>query len=100
MRGAEVIEFRIHFEGNRRRFFMVCLVFQAVDFADVLLERQALGSEWEPLRLALIAVFAVAFVNGIRDDDRAFHGALAIAWLLVCISWGVKGVREPIFALS
>ncbi len=99
VRGAEIIDFRTHFECNRRRFFMVCLVFQAVDFADVLLERQALGSEWEPLRLALLAVFTVAFVIGIRDDDRAFHGALAIGWLVVCVWWGATGLREPIFAL-
>ena len=100
VRGAEIIDFRAHFEANRPRFFMVCLAFQAVDFTDAALEQQALGSGWVPLHLASLVVFSVAFAIGIRSNNRAFHGALAIAWLLVCISWGVKGVREPIFALS
>ena len=43
VRGAEVIDFRAHFERNRPRFFLVCLAFQAVDFFDVVLERRALG---------------------------------------------------------
>ena len=100
VRGAEIIDFRAHFEANRPRFFTVCLAFQAVDFADAALERQALGSGWAPARLVALAVFAVAFVIGTRSNNRAFHGALAIAWLMVCILWGVKGVREPIFVTS
>lgn len=100
VRGAEIIDFRAHFECNRPRFFMVWLVFQAVDFAHAALEKQALGSDWDPLRLASLVVFAVAFAIGRRSDDRAFHGALAIAWLLVCLWWGVGGLREPIFAPS
>ncbi len=100
VKGAEIIDFRAHFECNRPRFFMVWLAFQAVDFAHAALVNQALGSGWDPLRLVALGAFAVAFAIGIRSNNRAFHGALAIAWLLVCISWGVKGVREPIFALS
>ncbi len=100
VKGAEIIDFRAHFEANRPRFFMVCLAFQAVDFTDAALEQQALGSGWVPLHLVSLVVFSVAFAIGIRSNNRAFHGALAIAWLLVCISWGVKGVREPIFAPS
>ena len=98
VRGAEIIDFRVHFECNRRRFFMVCLAFQTVDLADVALEGQALGFGWDPLRLALIVLFAAAFVIGIRNNNRAFHGALAIAWLLVCVWWGITGLREPIVA--
>ncbi len=100
VKGAEIIDFRAHFEANRPRFFMVCLAFQAVDFTDAALEQQALGSGWVPLHLVSLVVFSVAFAIGIRSNNRALHGALAIAWLLVCISWGVKGVREPIFAPS
>ena len=100
VRGAEIIDFRVHFEANRPRFFTVCLAFQVVDFTDAALERQALGSGWDPLKLASLALFAVAFAIGIRSDKRAFHGALAIAWLLVCLWWGAAGLREPIFAAS
>ena len=100
VRGAEIIDFRAHFECNRPRFFMVWLAFQAADFGHAALVKQALGSDWDPLRLASLVVFAVAFAIGIRNDDRAFHGALAIAWLLVCLWWGVGGLREPIFAPS
>ena len=52
VRGAEIIDSRVHFECNRRRFFMVSLAFQTVDLADVALEGQALGVGWDPLRLA------------------------------------------------
>ncbi len=100
VRGEEVIDFRAHFEANRPRFFMVCLAFQAVDFGDAALEHQALGSDWEPLRLALLALFAVGFVVGIRTHSRSFHGVLAVAWLLVCLMWGVGGLREPIVVVS
>ncbi len=100
VRGAEVIDFRAHFEANRPRFFMVCLAFQAVDFTDAALERQALGSEWVPLHLASVAVFSIAFFIGIRSSNRAYHGVVAIAWLLLCLFWGVGGFREPIVAPS
>ena len=75
---------------------MVWLVFQAVDFADVALARQALGTAWDPFHLASLVVFSVAFAFGIRTKDRAFHGALAIAWLLDCLWMVYMGFSEPI----
>lgn len=96
VRGSEVIDFKAHFEANRVRFFLVCLGFQAVDFADAALEREALETAWSPVQLTVIAVFAVAFVVGTRTSNRTFHGALAVAWLLACISWGIAGLDMPI----
>ena len=96
VQGAEIIDFRAHFEANRTRFFMVWLAFQVVDFADAALARQALGSGWDPVRLVSLGVFTVAFTLGIRTSDRSFHGPLAIIWLLVCLWWGVVGLRAPI----
>ena len=60
--------------------------------------RQALGSAWEPLGLTLLAAFSVAFVIAIRSSNRSFHGALAIAWLVACLGWGIGALGEPIFA--
>ena len=96
VRGSEVIDFRTHFEANRPRFFMVCLAFQVVDLADAGLERHALGTDWSPVQLTLIALFAVAFLIGVRASNRTYHGVLALAWLLACISWGVAGLDAPI----
>ena len=96
VQGAEIIDFRAHFEANRTRFFIVWLAFQAVDFADAALAQQALGSAWDPVRLVTLGVFSVAFAFGIRTSDRSFHGPLAIAWLLVCLWWGVVGLSAPI----
>ena len=96
VRGAEIIDFRAHFEANRPRFFMVLLLFQVVDFADAALARQALGSAWDPVRLISLGAFSVAFAFGIRTSDRSFHGPLAVAWLLVCLWWGVGGIAQPI----
>ena len=98
VRGAEIIDFRAHFECNRPRFFMVLLVFQAVDLAEAALKQQALGAGWAPLRLAALVVFTVGFAVGMRSSNRAYHGALAIAWLLLCLAWGVGALQEPIFA--
>jgi len=98
LRGSEVIDFRAHFEANRVRFFMVCLAFQFIDLADAVLERRALGTEWSALQLTLIALFALAFIVGIRTSNRTFHGALALAWLVTCLSWGVAGLAHPIVA--
>lgn len=99
VRGAEVTDFRVHFEANRSRFFMVCFAFQLVDLSDILLERQALGTPWSPIQLTLLGVFSVAFLMGIRTANRTFHGLLAIAWLVTCISWGVAGLNDPILNL-
>ena len=99
VRGDEVIDFRAHFEANRPRFFMVCLTFQVVDFADVVLERQALGTEWVPLQLVSLVAFAAAFLVAIRTSHRTYQGLLAVAWLLVCLMWGAGGLGKPIVAL-
>ena len=96
VQGAEITDFRAHFEANRTRFFMVWLAFQAVDFADAALARQALGSGWDPSRLVALGVFSVAFALAMRTSKRAFHGWLAITWLTVCLWWGVRGLSEPI----
>ena len=99
VRGSEVTDFRIHFEANRPRFFMVCLAFQVIDFSDVVLERQALGGDWAPIQLTLLGLYAIAFVVGFRTSNRTYHGVLAVAWLLTCISWGVGALDDPILAL-
>jgi CHASE2 domain-containing sensor protein len=99
VRGSEVIDFKAHFEGNRVRFFLVCLAFQVVDFLDAVLERQALGTDWSGIRLTVLALFAIAFVVGARTSNRTYHGVLVLAWLLTCILWGVGALDEPILAL-
>jgi hypothetical protein len=96
VRGAEVEDFVGHFEANRTRFFLVLLGFQAIDFLDAVLEHQALGTDWSAVQLTLIAVFALGFLIAIRTSNRAYHGILAVAWLLVCIGWGVAGLDNPI----
>ena len=99
VRGEEVIDFRGHFEANRPRFFAVCLSFQAVDLAAVALERQALGTDWAMLKLVSIVAFGIAFAVAIRNSSRTYHGVLALAWLLVCMLWGVGALRAPLVAL-
>ena len=96
VRGADVIDFRAHFEANRPRFFTVLLAFQVVDFIDSLLERSALDLDWVPLHSASLIVFSIAFIVAIRVSNRTFQGGLAIAWLLTCLFWGITGVNEPI----
>ena len=98
VRGAEIVDFREHFESNRPRFFTVCLAFQFVDFADVALEREALGTPFNPLHLLSIVGFGIAFLFAIRTANRAFHAALAIGWLVVCLSWGAGALSSPIVA--
>jgi len=98
VRGADVIDFRAHFEANRPRFFTMLLTFQAVDFVDALLERKALGLDWAPLHLISLVLFSTAFVAAIRTSNRTYQGTLAIAWLLTCLFWGISGFREPIVA--
>jgi hypothetical protein len=98
VRGSEVVDFRTHFEANRPRFFMVCVAFQVIDFSDAYLERQALGTNWSPVQLALLGLYAIAFMVGIRTGNRTFHGLLAVAWLLTCIFWGIAGLDDPIVA--
>ncbi|NNM04275.1 MAG: hypothetical protein HKO65_04170 [Gemmatimonadetes bacterium] len=96
VRGDEIVDFRAHFEANRPRFFSVLLAFQAVDFADAALERQALGTSWMPLHLISIVVFGLGFLVAIRSSNRTFHGVLAIAWLIVCLGWGAGALGQPI----
>jgi hypothetical protein len=78
---------------------MVCLAFQVIDFSDVVLERQALGGDWAPVQLTLLALYAIAFLVGFRTSNRSYHGVLAVAWLLTCISWGIGALDDPILAL-
>jgi hypothetical protein len=100
VRGSEIVDFRAHFEANRPRFFLMCLAFQCVDFADALLESRALGTEMNELHTASVFGFGAAFVVATRASDRRFHGVLAVAWLVVCLGWGVGGWRTPIVAPS
>ena len=99
VRGAEVTDFKVHFEANRPRFFLVCFLFQVVDLSDILLERQALATAWAPIQLILLALFTLGFLVGIRTGNRTYHGLLAIAWLVTCLSWAVAGLDDPIVSL-
>lgn len=96
VRGAEVTDFGAHFQANRTRFFMVALVFQAVDFADTIMEANALASEINVLRLVLIGVYAVAFLLAMGTRNRVYHGTVAVAWFLTCVFWGIKALGNPI----
>jgi ABC-type antimicrobial peptide transport system permease subunit len=98
VRGSEVTDFRIYFEANRPRFFMVCLAFQVIDFSDAALERQAFGMDWDPIQLTLLGVYAIGFIVGIFSSNRTFHGVLSVAWLLTCIAWGIAGLDDPILS--
>lgn len=100
VRGSEIIDFKAHFECNRPRFFLLALAFQVVDLTDAVLERQALGTDWNVLHLISLATFGVAFVVAMRTADRRFHGALAVSWLLVCLGWGISGLDTPIVTTS
>ncbi len=99
VRGAEVTDFKSHFEANRSRFFIVCFLFQIVDLSDIVLERQALGTPWSPIQLILLVLFSLGFLVGIRSGNRVYHGTLAVAWLVTCLSWGVAGLSHPISTL-
>jgi len=100
VRGSEIVDFRAHFEENRGRFFLLALAFQFVDFTDALLERQALGTDWNVLHLFSLVAFGAAFLVAMRTSNRLFHGVLAIAWLAVCLSWGIGGLDAPIVTSS
>lgn len=96
VRGADIIDFRAHFERNRPRFFLVCLAFQVVDFFDAVLEKNALGTEWSQLHQIALVVFSIGFLIAMRTSNRTYHGVLAIAWLITCLFWAVSGLDDPI----
>lgn len=96
VRGSEVVDFKAHFEANRPRFFIVFLTFQFVDFFDLALERAALGTAWNPVHLTAVSGFSLAALVAMRTSHRAFHGGLAVTWLLVCLMWGAGGLSNPI----
>jgi len=96
VRGGEVTDFGAHLEANRTRFFMVPLAFRAVDFADTVMEANALASEINGLRLVFIGVYAVAFLLAIGTRNRVYHGTVAVAWFLTCVFWGIKALGNPI----
>ena len=96
VRGADVIDFPAHFERNRPRFFLVCLAFQAVDFFDAMLERNALGRDPSQLHMISLVVFSLGFLIAMRTSSRAYHGALGVAWLVTCLFWAWSGLDQPI----
>lgn len=96
VRGSEVVDFQAHFEANRVRFFILALAFQAVDFANTILEAKALDSEINVLRLTVIVVYAVAFLLAIGTRNRLYHGTVAVAWFLTCVYWGIEALGNPI----
>lgn len=99
VRGEEVVDFRIHFEANRPRFFALGVIFQTVDFAETILTRQALGTDWNVVHLVSIVVFGAAFLVAIRSSNRTYHRVLALAWLMERLWWGVSALGEPLTTL-
>ena len=71
-----------------------------VDLADVILERQALGTDWNTLHMLSLVGFSGAFLVAMRTPDRRFHGFLAVASLVVCLGWGIGGLGTPIVTTS
>ena len=96
VRGSEIVDFRAHFECNRPRFFLLALAFQVVDMTDALLEHRALGTDLNMLHTISVFAFGAAFLVAMRTSNRTFHGALAVAWLVVCLGWGVGALTMPI----
>ncbi len=98
VRGADVVDFRVHFEANRPRFFALLLGFQVVDVSDRALERSALGTDWNVVHLVSVVVFSVLFLVGMRTGNRSYHGFVAVARLLTCLGWAFSGIATPIVA--
>jgi hypothetical protein len=41
-------------------------------------------------------VFGLGFLLAIRWSNRTYQGALAFAWLIVCLAWGAGALGQPI----
>lgn len=88
VRGPEVVDFRGHFERNRRWFFLVFALIVAVDVVDSFEDaRVGLAEHFSVEYYAIAAASIGGFLVASKTRREIYLGGLGVAWLTVMISW-------------
>lgn len=91
VKGAEVTDFRQHFDDNRRRFYIVGLCLVVTDALDGLMEHQIVGGDLNPGQFITLIVYAALFVAGIVMKSKRLDAFAAVVFLL-----GLLGFLESL----
>lgn len=87
-RGAEVIDFRAHFQRNRKWFFLVVAAFVPVDVFNSFLEGTAvLAGEFNGGYLLFIGGSFLGSIVAVRTRNELYHGIFGLAWLISLLAW-------------
>ncbi len=87
-RGPEVVDFRAHFERNRKWFFVVFAVFVPVDLVDSFLEESA-GSTgyFSEMYFLFMGGSLVGAIVAARKRSGLYHGLFGLIWLVALLTW-------------
>lgn len=87
-RGPEVVDFRAHFERNRKWFFTVFAIFVPVDLVDTLVEETAgLEGYFTGTYFLFMGGSLLGALIAARTRSARFHGLFGIAWLVSLLTW-------------
>jgi hypothetical protein len=87
VQGSEITDFHEHFYENRKRFFVLGILFIGTDAVDGILEMQATQLPLNPGWVFSLSCFLVIFVTGLWTANEKFHAVSVVYFFLMLVGW-------------
>ncbi|MEO9886837.1 MAG: hypothetical protein ABJG33_14480 [Balneola sp.] len=90
VQGEEVVDFREHFTSNRKRFFILGIIYVFVDAADGVLEHFETGIPLDIGQFGTLSVWLIFFTISVFKDTKFLNTLVAIIFTIGLIGWLVS----------
>lgn len=87
IRGEEVTNFRIHFWDNRKKFYLLGIIFVIIDAIDGAFEHFNAKIPWDTGQYGTLAAWLIFFILGLRFSGEKFNILIAFIFLIGTIGW-------------
>jgi len=85
-----VVVFREHFSSNRKRFFLLGIIFVFVDAADGILEHFETSIPLDIGQFGTLSVWLIFFTVSVFKDTKFLNSLVAIIFTIGLIGWLVS----------
>lgn len=98
VQGEEITDFKVHFEENRTRFFLLGILFVFVDASDGILEYFKTDLPLDIGQFATLTVWFIVFTIALKVRHKAYDAFAAIIFIIGLTGWLVSLVDTGVLA--